>query len=370
MKIACVYGGCSIEHEISILTALQLLKYFDEDEVILIYVSKENRFFIGECLKDFEFYETLQMNHCHEIIFEKKYQDVYVKEKRPFGKKTRIDLVFPFMHGASGEDGSIQGYFELLNVPYAQSKCSTCAIFMDKDIMRKMFKACDIPCNPALVLHKQDILNDLDQLNKIELAKPWIVKPAKGGSSIGINCIYDSVKMNRLICESFAFDRKLVLEHKLENVREFNIAVLGNEHEQMTSLIEEIHINHDYYSYSDKYGGSIVKQNNATRSVPAQIDQILENEMKELALRAFKIFECSGVVRFDFLYTDHLMMNEINIIPGSLSIYLFKGICTPSKMIQLLKKYAFEEFQMKSREIHEIDSFIFKNQTHIDYLNK
>lgn len=370
MKIACVYGGCSIEHEISILTALQFIKYFDEDEIVFIYVSKENRFYIGECLKNFEFYTTLSLKSCQEIIFERKYQDVYIKEKRPFGRKTSIDLVFPLMHGASGEDGSMQGYFDLLNVPYAQSKCSTCAIFMDKDLMRKMFKACDIPCNPAIVLHKQEILNNLDQLQKIEIQKPWIVKPAKGGSSIGINCIVDEHKMNRLVCESFAFDSKLILEHKLENVREFNIAVIGNENEQMTSNIEEIHIHHDYYSYSDKYGGSIVKQNNSTRTVPAEIDEKLETAIKELSLRAFKEFECRGVVRFDYLFTDHLMMNEINIIPGSLSVYLFKGICTPSEMIQLLKKYALEEYRMKSREIHEIDSFIFKNHELSEYINK
>lgn len=370
MKIALLYGGSSTEHEISVLSALQLVKYFKEDEVILVYVSKENRFYIGECLHDFDFYADADLRLCKEVIFEKRYQEVYLRVKKAFNRKIAVDMAFPLMHGASGEDGCIQGMLELLNLPYAQSPLSTCAIFMDKDLMRKMYRVFDVPHNEGLTLYKDDVLCDLDRLKEIELEKPWILKPAKGGSSIGINCVYDDMRMKRLICESFAFDSKLILEKKLENVREFNIAVLGNEHEQILSNIEEIHIDHDYYSYSDKYGGSIVKQKPAARTCPAELDEKLADEIKELAKKSFVDFECSGVVRFDFLYDDHLMMNEINIIPGSYSIYLFKGILTPYEIIELLKKCAKEKHLKKIKEIRQIDSFVFKRKWNLNLLKK
>ena len=370
MKIALIYGGSSTEHEISILSALQMIKYFKEDEVILVYTSKENRFYIGECLRDFDFYANVNLRLCKEVTFEKKNQDVYLKVKRAWNQKIMIDMAFPLMHGVSGEDGSIQGLLELLDLPYAQSSLATCAIFMDKDLMRRMFQVFQVPHNEGVVIHKDMILNNLSLLKEVPIDKPWIVKPAKGGSSIGINCVYDDERMDRLICESFAFDNKLIVEKKLENVREFNIAVIGNEHEQILSHIEEIHIDHDYYSYSDKYGGSLVKQKPATRTCPADLDETLIQEIKELAKKSFIDFECSGVVRFDFLYSDHLMMNEINIIPGSYSVYLFKGITTPHEMIEIMKRCAKEKYLKKMKEIREIDSFIFKRKWDVNLLKK
>lgn len=358
--LALLYGGCSTEHEISILSALHTMRYLKEDERILVYISKENRMYVGECLKDFEFYTKRNLKKCHEVFFEKENQEVYLTYKRSFKKRIPIEWALPIMHGTSGEDGCIQGLLELLDLPYGQSKLSTAAIFMDKDLMRKYFKALDIPHNEGITLHKDEILHDLDQLKEITIEKPWIVKPAKGGSSIGINCIYDDERMNRLICESFAFDSKLIVEHKLENFKELNVAVIGNSKKQIVSHIEEIHFDHDYYSYSDKYGGSVLKQTPASRSIPADLDQDLIKEIQELSKKAFLAFECSGVVRFDYLYTDHLMMNEINITPGSLSFYLFKGILNGEEMIEILKNCAMEKQIEKIREIREIDSFVFK----------
>ena len=173
--IALFYGGCSLEHEISILSALQFIKYFEKDESILVYVSKENKYYIGECLYDFDFYSKLQLSKCKEVILEKKDMNVYLKTKGLFSKKRIIDCIFPLMHGLSGEDGSIQGVFELLDIPYAESKLSTCAIFMDKDLTRKMFEVHQIPYAQGITLYKQDILKDLESLNHIKIDKPWII---------------------------------------------------------------------------------------------------------------------------------------------------------------------------------------------------
>lgn len=367
--IALFYGGCSLEHEISILSALQFIKYFEE-EVILVYVSKENKYYIGECLYDFDFYSNIKLNQCKEVMIEKINMDIYLKTKELFPRKTKIDCIFPLMHGTSGEDGSIQGVFELYDIPYAESKLSTCAIFIDKDLTRKCFQVYNIAHTQGITLYKQDVLKDLECLNRIEIEKPWIVKPARGGSSIGIQCVYDEESISEKILETFVFDHKIIIEKKYENIREFNIAVLGNAYEQKISMIEEIHVNQDYYSYSDKYGGSAVKQEMSTRTCPADIDEQLTNEIRELAQRAFVLFECSGVVRFDFIYSDHLMMNEVNIIPGSYSVYLFKGICTPKEMIEIMKNCAYERYIEKMKELRQLDSFIFKKNWNQNYLKK
>lgn len=367
--IALFYGGCSLEHEISILSALQIMKYFEED-VILVYVSKENKYYIGECLYDFDFYSKIKLNKCKEVLLEKKDTDVFLKTKGLFPKRIQLDCVFPLMHGASGEDGAIQGVFELLDIPYTQSKLSTCAIFMDKDLTRKMFEIYNIPHAQGITLYKQEVLSDFDCLNQLKIEKPWILKPANGGSSIGINCVYDNDEMNQKVLETFAFDSKIILERKYEKIREFNIAVLGNSYEQILSNIEEIHTHDDYFSYSDKYGGSVVKQKPATRTCPSMIDETIENEIRELARKAFVQFDCSGVVRFDFLYSNRLMMNEVNIIPGSYSVYLFKGICTPDKIIEIMKKCAIERFVEKAKAIRQLDSFIFKKNWNEQYLKK
>ena len=364
--IALFYGGCSLEHEISILSALQFVKYFEKDEVILVYVSKENKYYIGECLYDFDFYSKLKLTQCKEVLLEKKDMDVYIKTKGMFPKKILIDCIFPLMHGLSGEDGAIQGIFEFLDIPYAESKLSTCAIFMDKDLTRKMFEVHQIPYADGITLYKQDVLRNLDCLNQIKI----LFLLFAFSFAIGINCVYEDDEMNQKVLETFSFDSKIILERKYENIREFNVAVLGNAYEQKISHIEEVHMNHDFYSYSDKYGGSVVKQKPASRTCPADIYEDLEKEIKEMARKAFVQFECSGVVRFDFLYSDHLMMNEVNIIPGSYSMYLFKGICTSKEMIEILKNCAIENYIEKAKEIRNLDSFIFKKNWNESYLKK
>lgn len=370
MKTALLYGGNSLEHEISILSALQVVKHFKEDEVILVYVSKKNRYYIGKELYDYEFYSNPILHKCKEVVFIKKNHECFLKVCSSLFNKIKIDMVFPIMHGTSGEDGCIQGMLELMDIPYAQSKLSTCAIFMDKDLTRKMYQVFQIPHTKGMTLYRKEILVNLNQLNTILIPKPWILKPAKGGSSIGINCVYTEEEMNQKVCETMAFDSKMILEEKLENAREFNIAVIGNDSQQILSNIEEIYVHDDYYSYTDKYGGSIVKQKPATRMCPAILDEKIEEEIRELAKKAYIDFECSGVVRFDFLYRDHLMMNEVNIIPGSYSFYLFKEICTPKEIIEMIYNGAMEGYLKKKREVRQIDSFIFKKDWQMNNIKK
>ena len=359
MNIGIFFGSNSCEHEISILSTLQLIKYF-KDEITLIYISKDHKLYIGDCLKEYDFYSNINLKKCKEITLFKKNQELYINPKDIFSKPILIDMVFPILHGASGEDGCIQGLFELLDIPYAQSKLSTCVLGIDKDLMKKYFQIYNLPYLKSITLTKQQVLSNIEILNDIEIELPWIIKPVCGGSSIGINCIKNKEEMAKKIIETFAFDNKILIEPKLENIKEYNIAILGDENEQIFSNIEEVYVQEDIYSYTDKYGGSTIKQKPATRSLNPIIDEVLEKQIKEISRKAFLCFECSGVVRFDFIYSDYLILNEINIIPGSYSIYLFKNIMEPVLIIETIKNIALRQYKVKKQTIHNLDSFIFK----------
>ena len=358
MRIALLYGSKSCEHEISILSTLQLMKHFKNDEILLIYISKDNKFYIGNKLKEYNFYKNIKLNQLKEITFINKENELNIKIKNTL-KYIPIDMIFPILHGSYGEDGCIQGYLELLNIPYAQSNLTTCALCMDKELTKQICILNNIPTLEYEVLTKYQVLSNLECIDHIHIEKPWIIKPARLGSSIGINII-NNHEINKII-ESLTFDNKIIIEHKLSNNKEYNIAILGDEHEQILSNIEEVQINDDYYTYTDKYGGSTVKQQPTTRILNPILDIHLENEIKEMACKAFKTFHCKGVVRFDFLFEDKLYLNEINVIPGSYSIYLFKNIMEPSQIIETLKNIALSEYKKNNQMIKTLDSTIFKN---------
>ena len=229
---------------------------------------------------------------------------------------------------------------------------------MDKELTKKMCMIYNIPILEYEVITKSQIISNLDFVHYIKIDKPWIIKPARLGSSIGINIIKDN-ETDKII-ESCTFDNKIIIEHQLTNKKEYNIAIIGDECEQILSNIEEVQATDDYYTYTDKYGGSTVKQQPTTRILNPSINIQLENEIKKIALKAFKSFNCKGVVRFDFLYDDKLYLNEINVIPGSYSIYLYKNIMEPNEMIEILKNVALNEYKKNNQIIKTLDSSIFK----------
>ena len=357
MKIALLYGSQSCEHEISILSTLQIMKYFKNDEIILIYMSKDNKFYISKHLKEYDFYRNINLNKCKEITFINKNHETFIKIKHSL-KTIPIDMIFPILHGSYGEDGCIQGYLEILNIPYAQSNLTTCALCIDKELTKKICEYNNIPILEYEVFKKQQVLSNLDSIHQIKIEKPWIIKPARLGSSIGINVMKET-DINKMI-DSLKFDHKIIVEHKLSNKKEYNIAILGDEYEQILSNIEQVQVSEDYYSYTDKYGGSTVKQQPTTRILSPDLEYDLENKIKEIALKAFKVFNCKGVVRFDFLIDEKIYLNEINVIPGSYSIYLFKNIIEPTQIIEILKNISLNEYKKRNQNIKTLDSNIFK----------
>ena len=372
-QLALVYGGCSVEHEVSVLTALHIAKYLPEEfDVILVYYDKHQHFYIGESLSDPAFYQELDYTHLSEVIFEYKNFLTYLKPKALFRKRIQIDIVLPLVHGTSGEDGTLQGLFETMQLPYCQSSLVSCAMGMDKEITKKWLRAHELPTVEERIFYREDVASDIDKLEECDLPFPWILKPAHGGSSIGIQCADADENLIRKALECFAFDQKLLIETKLKDHREFNIAVLGDRDNQIASHIEEVFKSEEILSYQDKYGGSRVKNApQASAHLPADISIELKEEMTALAIQAFKAFDCSGVVRIDFfLHEGKLYINELNMIPGSLSLYLFEGLIEKKEILSTILLLGFKKYRLKMREIRRIESPLLKQDLSLNMLKK
>lgn len=369
IQVGVVYGGKSVEHEVSVISALQAMKSFDHDkyEIIPIYYGKDQQFYTGRKATEASTYQKLEdIPKLLEVVdWVREGQEVFLKYRRLFRVKQRVDVVFPIMHGASGEDGKFQGFLETLGVPYCESGVLSCSIVQDKAMMRRVLKSAHVPLVDGFEITRSEcILHPETLIEKAkEIGGPWIIKPVSGGSSIGILCCDDEEQLIPTALECFAFDSKLVVEHRFTDFREFNIGLLGDHDEVKLSLIEEVFKSDTILSYIDKYGGSSSKgMESVSRALPAGIEDEICEQIKDAAKNAFKVCECSGVVRIDFLYdneTKALYLNEINTIPGSLAAYLFKDM-SRQELLDRCINLAFRKERCAKKIVSTIDSSLLK----------
>ena len=372
LQLGVIFGGQSVEHEVSILSAMQLMKEINKEEVdvIPIYFSKEKRFYIGKDSEQLKIYRDLTniKHRLNEVNWIKKNQQVCLQSSHLFKKPIPIDLVLPITHGNSGEDGKLQGFLDTLDIPYCEGSVLSCALIQDKDMMRKVLSYHDLKVTNSFTLYKNEFLSDASLLIKQSelITGPWILKPAHGGSSIGIVCCDSIEELSQSALTCFSFDHKIVVEHRCTNFREFNLALLGDEDCVTCSLIEEVFKSKEFLSYSDKYGGSYSKGIESTsRQLPAQIDDELRIQIEEMGKAAFMACECNGITRVDFLFDlddEVLYINEINAIPGSLATYLFKGQLTKTQIITQLIQLAFKKQRVALKEVRTIETTILKNE--------
>ena len=322
MNIAIIYGGKSVEHEISVITALgayEALK--DKYEVSLLYFNKSNELFLLE--------EPIFINNKKPIKIS-LINGGYMCKKH----KKRLDMAILCTHGGAMEGGGLQGLLELYNICYTGSDHITSSILIDKIFTKEILKNNDIP-----------VVEYTYSKNVINYSMPCIVKPSRLGSSIGIKVCYDNLEKS--IIEGLEFDERVLIEKYLKEFKEYNIAVLSGD-EVVLSNIEEVYKSDDILSYDDKY-----KSKSDKRIIPAIIDEKIENEIKEIALKSTKILNIKGVVRFDFLYDGKLYLNEINSIPGSLAYYLFD--ISYLDLLENLMKIALLDFQRKAKRKTHFD---------------
>lgn len=350
IKIGVIFGGRSVEHEISIITANQAMTNINEEkyEIVPIYISKAGLMYTGEKLLKLESYKNLD-NLLKEltqitIVNDGKNINIVRYPMKKLGNNiiNTIDVAFPTMHGTNGEDGTVAGYLEMLQVPYIGCDMLSASIGMDKIMMRRVLKEAQIPSLDYVAFYSTDYIKEEEKIiNEIEekLRYPLIVKAGNLGSSVGIKKAKTNAELKEAIEYSMQFSDRVMVENAIVNLKEVNCSIIGDTSNAIASECEEPLGSDEILSYQDKYisggktkagevaGGS---KGMATlqRKLPAEISDEMKSEIQELAIKTFKVLGCSGVSRIDFLVdndTNDIYVNEINTIPGALSYYLWEA---------------------------------------------
>ena len=350
IKIGVIFGGRSVEHEISIITANQAMTNINEEkyEIVPIYISKAGLMYTGEKLLKLESYKDLDnlLKELTPITIVNNGTNVnivrYPMKKLGNNIINTIDVAFPTMHGTNGEDGTIAGYLEMLQVPYIGCDMLSASIGMDKIMMRRVLKEAQIPSLDYVAFYSTDYIKEEEKIiNEIEekLRYPLIVKAGNLGSSVGIKKAKTDTELKEAIEYSMQFSDRVMVENAIVNLKEVNCSIIGDTSNAIASECEEPLGSDEILSYQDKYisggktkagevaGGS---KGMATlqRKLPAEISDEMKSEIQELAIKTFKVLGCSGVSRIDFLVdndTNDVYVNEINTIPGALSYYLWEA---------------------------------------------
>lgn len=346
LNIAVIFGGKSVEHEISVISALQALKNFDTDKynTIPIYITKEGLFYSGSQLTEITNYQNIPslLKTCQKVHFDCQGDKTFLVSydnllHRP-KKLALIDVAMPIVHGTNVEDGVLQGFLATLNLPIVGCNVISSAICMDKYVMKQALQPTDVPVLPCLRFYNSpdfDLKTTVKKTIKT-FSLPVIVKPTNLGSSVGITKASSQEELIEAIELAFQFSNYLLIEPAITNLKETNCSVLGDADQAIASECEEPISSDKILSYADKYIGG--EKNNSTnhqqgmtnlkRKLPADISQQLKQDVQKYAIAAFQSLGCSGVARIDFLYDQdkkQLWLNEINTIPGSLSFYLWEA---------------------------------------------
>lgn len=360
-RVAMMFGGKSVEHEVSVISGIQAILNMDTEkyEVIPVYMTKKNEMYIGEFIGDIEQYKNIDelLRKSHRVIMLNENGKVRMLSYplRKFGKNHAIDIdvVFPIVHGTNVEDGALQGFLKTMGIPFVGCDVTASAIGMDKYIMKAVLHEYDVPVLDAQLFTLSDYAEMEALLDKVEsgLGYPVIVKPVNLGSSVGISIAKNRVELVKSVDDAFRYATKIIVEYAITNLREINCAVLGDETFAEASECEEPLHTKDILSYEDKYvsnakGSGSKGMASVARKIPAELSPERREEVRELAVRAFKALGCNGVSRIDFMIdedTGKLYFNEINTIPGSLAFYLWEPVGVSYKelldrMIQLALK--------------------------------
>ena len=332
LNVAVIFGGKSVEHEISIISAIEAMGYADESKykIIPIYIDKDNVWYTGEHLKNILHYRDIDLvkRYAKKVALV-KYDKTFVLQRLGFYKKNLcvIDLVVPIGHGAYLEDGSIQGYLNMLGVPYAGPSVIGAAIGQDKVIQKQLLTTNDINVANYTWFYSDELSDKKLVEKKLATLKfPVFIKPSSLGSSIGIEIAENEKEFFSKAKNVSKYDRKIIVEERIPNLKEVNVSVLGNYKKQIVSEIEEINSSSEFYSFKEKYVNNFSKTEVDTKKTKPLISKEMINDIKEYAIKTFKVLEGSGVARIDFLINDktkEIYVNEINTIPGSLAGYMW-----------------------------------------------
>jgi D-alanine-D-alanine ligase len=359
LSIGVVFGGCSCEADVSVASATSVLHHLDTNkfEIIPIGITKTGSWMVIPSslpLKDIDHYTTNCIGSEPTIDF---FSPLVTQTPPPLALsqiEQKIDVFFPLLHGTNGEDGTFQSLLEMIDVPYVGCGVLAGALGMDKEKMKQVLQTTDI----ALVDYKsyrrshweRDPEDIMDEIEK-ELQYPCFVKPANGGSSIGVSKVRSRLQLRSAIDLAASYDRKIIIERGL-NCRELECAVLGNE-EPEASVVGEVllHKGCDFYDYDAKYIQPCLK------AIPADIPLSLALQVQEQSIQAFRTLDMTGLARFDFFLeneTNKLYLNEINTLPSFTEDCMYPKLCEASgiaypELLERLIELAIESHEERQR---------------------
>lgn len=325
IRLGIIFGGRSGEHEISLMSATSVINAIDREKYlpIMIGITKEGKWLLYDGPID-----KIEDGSWQEIAEAALAADPEAYSLTILGSggrslKEKIDFAFPILHGPYGEDGTIQGLFEMADIPYAGCGVLGSAAAMDKALAKDIFAIKNLPICRYMTIFKEETINEINKvIDRVEkyLPYPIFVKPANMGSSVGISKVTNTEDLKKAIGEASRYDRRLVLEEGLD-CREIEIGVIGN-YKPSTSAIGEILPSDEFYSYTAKYfdGGK------TKLCIPADIPDDITEQIKAIAVEAYRSLDCSGFARVDLFIekgTDKVYINEINTIPGFTKYSMF-----------------------------------------------
>jgi len=317
IRVGILFGGKSVEHEISILSAKNVAQAIDRKKYHISFIKIDKR---GACFSKTAIFKLIQS----------------------------VDVIFPILHGPFGEDGTVQGMLKLANIPFVGPSVLGSAICMDKEVTKRLLKEGGIGIADFLKIKDSDPISFSEVTAKLGL--PFFIKPANLGSSVGIHKVKNEKEFKVALKDAFQFDSKILIEKYIEG-REVECAVLGNEN-PIASRVGEIIPQHEFYSYEAKY----LDENGAVLKVPAELEGDLEKRIQELSLKIFKLLECEGMARVDFfLNANHeIIVNEVNTIPGFTKISMYPKLfeasgISYSNLIDRLIQLALKRFKREQK---------------------
>ncbi len=351
LRVAILFGGKSAEHEISLISARNIVEAMDKDkyEVVSIGIDKQGRWFFDEgalLLDPRERSHVISRQNSNPMAVLPGTTPTPMIRTSTGRALRKVDVVFPVLHGPFGEDGTVQGLLKLANVPFVGAGVLGSAVGMDKDVMKRLLRDAGIPVAKFLVFDRSEIRKINFAGVKRALRSPFFVKPANLGSSVGISKVRTNKQFRGALKEAFLYDNKIVIEENIPG-REIECSVLGNDN-PIASLPGEIITHHEFYSYDAKY----LNEKGAQLVIPAGLSKSIVKEVQEMAVATFKTLGCEGMARVDFFLRDNreLFVNEINTIPGFTKISMYPKLWEASgipysKLIDRLIQLALERFR-------------------------
>ena len=340
LKIAVAFGGRSVEHEISVLSAQQVMAALDEEryEILPLYIAKDGRMFCEEELRELETFQHIEefiADHTSVALIRRDAHTYLIPSRRKlFARDKEVDLVFPVLHGTNGEDGTFQGYLKTIGIPYVGCSVLAGAIGQDKVIMKQVLQDSGLSVVPWFFWTLHQPMEQSFFKKAQRLGYPLIIKPANLGSSVGIAVAHNDVELHKSMIEAFQYDHKVVIE---------------------------------ILSYDNKYSGQGKSKGmlSTSRKLPAELSDEQAEEVRTMAMDAFRALNAAGVVRIDFLMhadSSALYVNEINTIPGSLSFYLWEkeGLSFPALLDELIS-LALQRVRREQKMIFSYDTNILRD---------